>query len=125
MQSLIRNWHDAFGIKRGYKPSMNVSEETHTIRRRIIEEEYLELMEALDERDIEHVAKELGDLAWVVYGAADVYGIDLDEVMARIYESNMSKFGPNREILRREDGKILKGPNYFEPDLSYLRGDQD
>lgn len=63
-------------------------------------------------------AKELADLVYVAYGAADCLGIDLDRVIAAVHESNMSKF----PATTREDGKVLKGPNYREPDLSFVEG---
>lgn len=67
-----------------------------------------------------NLAKELADLKYVTYGTDAAFGIDADRVYAEVHDSNMSKLGPNGEVLRREDGKVLKGPNYREPSLSFL-----
>jgi predicted HAD superfamily Cof-like phosphohydrolase len=73
------------------------------------------------DEQLRHIAKELGDVIWVVYGTAFAYGIDLDRVCREIFDSNMSKLGPDNMPLKREDGKILKGPNYREPDLTWVK----
>lgn len=67
-----------------------------------------------------NLAKELADLKYVTYGTDASFGIDADRVYGEVHDSNMSKLGPNGEVLRREDGKVLKGPNYREPSLSFL-----
>ena len=68
----------------------------------------------------ENVLKELSDLVFVCYQFAACYGLDLDEALARVYESNMSKLDENGQPIYREDGKVLKGPNYEPPNLSSL-----
>ena len=68
----------------------------------------------------ENLLKELADLVYVVYGYAATYGLNLDEAFRRVHESNMSKLDDNGEPVRRADGKVLKGPNYKEADLSDL-----
>jgi predicted HAD superfamily Cof-like phosphohydrolase len=82
-------------------------------------EEFFELHEALQEGDIEHIAKELADLLYVVYGTADEYGIPMDTVFAQVHVSNMSKLVDGAI---RHDGKIFKGPSYKPVDLSWLKG---
>jgi NTP pyrophosphatase (non-canonical NTP hydrolase) len=98
------------------------------LQKRLINEEYYEVMSACDECDAKQfnigskieLLKELGDLVFVCYQMAAYLDLDLDEAMRRVFESNMSKLGDNGKPLRREDGKVLKGPNYQPPDLSDL-----
>ena len=82
----------------------------------LIAEEYNELREAIAEKDIIATADALCDLLYVIYGTGDEFGMDLDGCFDRVHRSNMSKFVNGKPILR-EDGKILKGPNYFPPDF--------
>ena len=97
-------------------------------QRRLIVEETTEFLEAADEcfadpendtRRVE-LLKELADVVFVCYQFAATYGLDLDEAMERIYQSNMSKLDEQGKPIYREDGKVLKGPNYQEPDLTHL-----
>ena len=76
-----------------------------------------ELVEAISEHDIVAIADALTDILYVTYGAGHAYGIDLDACFAEVQRSNMSKFGPDGEVYKSESGKVMKGPNYFEPDL--------
>jgi NTP pyrophosphatase (non-canonical NTP hydrolase) len=71
--------------------------------------------------DLSKIAKEIADVLYVVYGTAAAFGIDIDKVYAQVHESNMSKVGPDGEVLRRSDGKVLKGPNYKAPDLDWVK----
>jgi predicted HAD superfamily Cof-like phosphohydrolase len=84
------------------------------LRRRLIEEEYEELIEALDEGDLAHIAKEAADVIVVVLGAMAEYGIPFDEVWKAVHASNMAKVGEDGKVARREDGKVLK-PDGWEP----------
>lgn len=70
--------------------------------------------------DLAKVAKEISDLLYVTYGTASSMGLPIDEVYNAVHESNMSKLGNNGEVIRREDGKVLKGPNYKEPDVQLI-----
>ena len=87
------------------------------LRLELIEEEFDELKDAIEERNVVEVADALTDLLYVIYGAGAAFGIDLDACFKEVHSSNMSKLMPDGTILRREDGKVLKGPNYFVPDL--------
>ena len=96
------------------------------MQRELIREEYREFIDATeilyddpenDEKRVELV-KELSDLVFVCYQFAAAFGIDLDEAMFRVFESNMSKLDEQGKPIYREDGKVLKGPNYKKPDLS-------
>ena len=94
----------------------------------LIEEEAAEFLEAADElfadpennKRREELLKELCDLVFVCYQFAATYDLDLDEALRRVFESNMSKLDESGKPIYREDGKVLKGPNYKEPDLSQL-----
>ena len=94
----------------------------------LIEEECGELFDATDvcltepenERKRENVLKELSDLVFVCYQFAACFGLDLDEAMARVFKSNMTKLDEQGQPIYREDGKVLKGPNYCPPDLLSL-----
>lgn len=84
----------------------------------LITEELKELQEALANKDLVSVADGLGDLLYVVYGTAHAFGIPIDAVFAEIHNSNMSKLAPDGKPMYREsDGKVMKGPNYFRPNL--------
>lgn len=72
----------------------------------------------IESRVLGKIAKESADLLYVVYGTAVALGIDLEEAFRRVHQSNMSKLGVDNRPIFRDDGKVLKGPNYFEPDMS-------
>lgn len=93
---------------------------TQELRYELIKEELIELREAMDSEDIVEVADALTDILYVVYGAGHAYGIDLDCCFAEVHASNMSKLGEDGRPIYREDGKVLKGPKYFEPNLEYV-----
>ena len=88
-----------------------------TMRLKLIEEECKEVHDA---DSTENLLKELADLVYVTYGMAATFGWDLDEAVRRVHASNMSKLSENGKPIYREDGKVLKGPNYKKPDLSDL-----
>lgn len=92
-------------------------EKTVDLRLELIREEFNELQDAIDASDIVEVADALTDLLYVIYGAGAAFGIDLDACYEEVHDSNMSKLMPDGTVLRREDGKVQKGPNYFQPDL--------
>ena len=87
------------------------------LRMDLIREEVEELEEGVENRDMENVAKELTDILYVVYGMGHALGIDLDLCFDEVQESNMSKLGDDGHPIKNKKGKVVKGPNYFEPDL--------
>ena len=95
---------------------------TRELRLDLIQEEFEELQEAIDNNDMVEVADALTDLLYVVYGAGHAFGIDLDECFLEVHASNMSKLGPDGRAIRREDGKVLKSENFFAPDLAPILG---
>ena len=94
--------------------------ETRALRYELIREELEELHEAFGAKDIVEVADALADLLYVVYGAGHAFGIDLDECFLEVHRSNMSKLGEDGKPVKRFDGKIMKGPGFFAPDLESI-----
>ena len=88
------------------------------LRISLINEELEELKKAIEDNDILEVADALTDILYVAYGAGHAFGIDLDKCFNEVQESNMSKLGPDGKPIYNEFGKVMKGPNYFKPDLS-------
>ena len=88
------------------------------LRLDLIREELSELTEAIKKKDIKEVADALTDILYVTYGAGHAFGINLDKCFKEVQNSNMSKLGDNGEPIFNDQGKVMKGPNYFKPDLS-------
>ena len=84
----------------------------------LIKEELSELEEAIKENNLEEIADALTDILYVTYGAGHAFGIDLDKCFEEVQNSNMSKLDENGKPIYNEAGKVMKGPNYFKPDLS-------
>ena len=93
-------------------------EEIISLRYDLIKEELEELKEAMDKRDIKEVADALTDILYVTYGAGHSFGINLDKCFKEVQNSNMSKLGEDGKPIYNEKGKVMKGPNYFKPNLS-------
>ena len=106
-----------FGQEVKTKPSFS-SDKINKLRLDLIKEELDELQEAMKNNDLLEVADALTDILYVTYGAGHAFGIDLDKCFDEIQNSNMSKLGENGEPIYNESGKVMKGPNYFKPDLS-------
>ena len=88
-----------------------------SLRYDLIKEELDELKEAVDKKDIKEVADALTDILYVTYGAGHAFGIDLDSCFEEVQNSNMSKLGSDGKPIYNDKGKVMKGPNYFKPDL--------
>ena len=99
------------------KPSFS-TEKINELRYNLIKEELEELKEALENKDLLEVADALTDILYVTYGAGHAFGIDLDSCFEEVQNSNMSKLGKDGKPIRNEAGKVMKGPNYYKPDLS-------
>ena len=114
--------------KEGFAPDGFIKEQLYDMQMRLIEEECKELDEAAtllkySPNDLNlqtEVLKELCDVVYVCYQFAAAFGLDLDTAMQRVFESNMSKLGDDGKPIYREDGKVLKGPNYEKPRLDDL-----
>ena len=101
------------------KTKANFSDEkTNKLRVDLIKEELEELTKAMDEKDLLEVADALTDILYVTYGAGHAFGINLDMCFDEVQNSNMSKLGEDGKPIYNEAGKVMKGPNYFKPDLS-------
>jgi predicted HAD superfamily Cof-like phosphohydrolase len=93
------------------------NEKITTLRYDLIKEELDELKEAMDNNDIKEVADALTDILYVTYGAGHAFGINLDRCFEEVQNSNMSKLGSDGKPIYNDKGKVMKGPNYFKPDL--------
>ena len=91
---------------------------TNNLRIELIKEELEELTEAMQDKNLIEVADALTDILYVTYGAGHAFGIDLDKCFKEVQDSNMSKLGLDGKPIYNEKGKVMKGPNYFEPDLN-------
>jgi predicted HAD superfamily Cof-like phosphohydrolase len=106
-----------FGQEVKAKPSFS-SDKINKLRIDLIKEELDELQEAMKNNDLLEVADALTDILYVTYGAGHAFGIDLDKCFEEVQNSNMSKLDKNGKPIYNESGKVMKGPNYFKPDLS-------
>ena len=93
------------------------NEKITSLRYDLIKEELDEFKEALDKKDLKEVADALTDILYVTYGAGHAFGIDLDKCFEEVQNSNMSKLGEDGKPIYNDNGKVLKGPNYFKPNL--------
>ena len=99
------------------KPSLS-TEKINKLRISLINEELEELKEAIKNKDLNETIDALTDILYVTYGAGHAFGIDLDKCFDEVQNSNMSKLDENGKPIYNESGKVMKGPNYFKPDLS-------
>ena len=100
------------------------SEKIIQLRYELIKEELEELNQAIKDRDMKEVADALTDILYVTYGAGHAFGVDLDKCFDEVQNSNMSKLGLDGKPIYNENGKVMKGPNYFKPDLNkFLKND--
>ena len=98
------------------------TDKINQLRLSLIKEELNELIDAMNKKDLVEVADALTDILYVTYGAGHAFGINLDKCFEEVQNSNMSKLGSNGKPIYNEYGKVMKGPNYFKPDLSkYIR----
>ena len=113
----VGDFMEAFGQEVLYiptTPDFNLS----ALRLDLIDEEVQELRDGLAKKSMLEIADALTDILYVVYGAGHAFGIDLDDCFHEVHSSNMTKLGADGRPLYREDGKVMKGPNYREPDLT-------
>ena len=106
-----------FGQEVKDKPSFS-TDKINKLRIDLIKEELNELTEAMKNKDLLEVADALTDILYVTYGAGHAFGIDLDKCFEEVQNSNMSKLDDNGKPIYNESGKVMKGPNYFKPDLT-------
>ena len=113
----VKTFMQTFGQEVKSKPSFS-SDKINELRYNLIREELEELKQAMANKDILEVADALTDILYVTYGAGHAFGIDLDSCFDEVQNSNMSKLGENGKPIFNDQGKVMKGPNYFKPDLS-------
>ena len=113
----VGKFMETFGQEVKSKSSFS-SEKINSLRVSLIEEELEELKQAINEKNLLEVADALTDLLYVTYGAGHAFGINLDHCFDEVQKSNMSKLGDDGKPIYNEHGKVMKGPNYFKPDLN-------
>ena len=105
-----------FGQEVKQSPSLS-TDEINELRVSLIKEELDELLEAINNKDLVEIADALTDILYVTYGAGHAFGINLDKCFEEVQNSNMSKLDSNGKPIYNDKGKVMKGPNYFKPDL--------
>ena len=113
----VRLFMTTFGQEVKNKASLS-SENINNLRINLIEEELNEFKEAVKKKDLKEAADALTDILYVTYGAGHAFGINLDKCFEEVQNSNMSKLDDNGKPIYNEHGKVMKGPNYFKPDLT-------
>ena len=106
-----------FGQEVKKKPGLS-SEKINKLRVSLINEELEEFKEAIKNNDLKEVADALTDILYVTYGAGHAFGVNLDKCFDEVQQSNMSKLGEDGKPIYNDEGKVMKGPKYFKPDLS-------
>ena len=113
----VKKFMETFGQKVKEKAGFP-NEKITTLRYDLIKEELGELKDALNDKDIKEVADALTDILYVTYGAGHAFGINLDKCFEEVQNSNMSKLDSDGKPIYNDQGKVMKGPNYFKPNLS-------
>ena len=113
----VGNFMKTFGQEVKSKPSLS-TDKINNLRLSLIKEELEELTDAMKKKDLVEIADALTDILYVTYGAGHAFGINLDECFDEVQTSNMSKLGKDGKPIFNENGKVMKGPNYFKPNLS-------
>ena len=113
----VGHFMKTFGQEIKIKPDLS-TEKINKLRVSLINEELEEFKEAIKNNDLKEVADALTDILYVTYGAGHAFGINLDNCFDEVQQSNMSKLGDNGKPIYNDKGKVMKGPNYFKPDLT-------
>ena len=118
----VQEFHTAFNIGYKTKPVAKLSDQKLQLRFDLMDEENREYLEAAKNNDLVEVADALGDMLYILCGTIIEHGMQdkIEEVFNEIQRSNMSKLGANGKPIYREDGKVMKGPNYFKPKISEI-----
>jgi predicted HAD superfamily Cof-like phosphohydrolase len=122
----VEKFHDSFGIENNYEPTVKLSQQDIQLRFDLLKEENEEYINAAKNGDMIEVADALGDLMYILFGTIMRHGMQhkIVEVFEEIQKSNMSKLGKDGKPIYREDGKVLKGPNYFKPNIKSILNQQ-
>ena len=115
----VKLFHKKFNINYLNEPKANIPDEIKELRFKLMEEENLEYLKATKENDIVEIADALGDMLYILTRTIISHGLQnkIEEIFQEIQNSNMSKLGDNGKPIYRDDGKVLKGPNYFKPNI--------
>jgi predicted HAD superfamily Cof-like phosphohydrolase len=115
----VKRFHEAFGLGVKNAPTANLGKAKNKLRFELMKEENEEYLEAAEDDDLVEVADALGDMLYILCGTILEHGMQhvIEEVFNEIQTSNMSKLGADGKPIYREDGKVMKGPNYFKPDI--------
>lgn len=118
----VHKFHSAFGLGINDEPKADLGEQKNMLRFNLMKEENEEYLEAAQANDLIEVADALGDMLYILCGTILEHGMQykIEEVFNEIQRSNMSKLGANGKPIYREDGKVLKGPNYFKPNIKEI-----
>ncbi|SHJ24630.1 pyrophosphohydrolase domain-containing protein [Pseudozobellia thermophila] len=122
--SAVEQFHRSFGLGVSDKMRADLGAAKNQLRYNLMDEENKEYLEAANNNDLVEVADALGDMLYILCGTILEHGMQykIEEVFNEIQRSNMSKLGADGKPIYREDGKVLKGPNYFKPDISGVLG---
>ena len=120
----VKDFHEAFGLGVNESPKANLGELKNKLRFNLMAEENEEYLEAANKNDLIEVADALGDMLYILCGTIIEHGMQykIEEVFNEIQRSNMSKLGADGKPIYREDGKVMKGPNYFKPNIEGILG---
>ena len=115
----VKIFHEAFGIKISNKPTLELSKDILKLRHSLMVEENNEYLKAVEERNLIEVADALGDMLYILCGTILTHGFQnlIEDIFNEIQSSNMSKLGDDGKPIYRNDGKVLKGPNYKKPNI--------
>jgi predicted HAD superfamily Cof-like phosphohydrolase len=118
----VHEFHSAFGLGIKNKATADLGEAKNLLRYKLMREENEEYLEAANDNDLVEVADALGDMLYILCGTIIEHGMQhkIEEVFNEIQRSNMSKLGADGKPIYREDGKVLKGPNYFKPNIQVI-----
>ncbi|KDN55758.1 pyrophosphohydrolase domain-containing protein [Flavobacterium seoulense] len=121
----VKEFHTAFGIEHSETPIADLGETKNTLRYHLMKEENEEYLEAVQNNDLVEIADALGDMMYILCGTIIEHGLQdkIEAVFDEIQKSNMSKLGEDGKPIYREDGKVMKGPNYFKPNFSKILGE--
>ena len=117
--SAVEKFHNSFGIANEYSPTAKIPENEYFLRYNLMKEENEEYLEATKKNDLIEIGDALGDMLYILCGTIIAHGFQnkIEEIYDEIQRSNMSKLGLDGKPIYREDGKVLKGPNYFKPNI--------
>ena len=118
----VKKFHESFGIENNFKPTVELTQKEIQLRYQLLKEENEEYLSAALNGDITEVADALGDQLYILIGTILKHGMQdvIEDVFQEIQNSNMSKLGEDGKPIYREDGKVLKGPKYYKPNISKI-----